>query len=88
MGLGKTLQTIGLVHTVCTNFPKLISTVLIICPINTAKNWKDEFEKWLTNDLEMDVYEMTNDKDNWCRSERLAMWKREGKISIRLCLER
>ena len=48
MGLGKTLQTIGLVHTVMKNFPNKVKNVLILCPVNTIKNWCEEFEKWLT----------------------------------------
>ena len=45
MGLGKTLQTIGLVHTVMTNFPDHIKHVLILAPVNTLKNWEEEFYK-------------------------------------------
>ena len=47
MGLGKTLQTVTLSHTVLTNERVGVNRVLVICPVNTVKNWEDEFEKWL-----------------------------------------
>ena len=47
MGLGKTLQTITLTHTVLNNHRVSVNRVLVICPVNTIKNWEDEFDKWL-----------------------------------------
>lgn len=47
MGLGKTLQTITLTHTVMENSEVNVDRVLVICPVNTVKNWEDEYEKWL-----------------------------------------
>jgi transcriptional regulator ATRX len=82
MGLGKTLQTIGLVHTVHTNFEEQVKSILVLCPINTVKNWKDEFGKWLKGNLELEVYEMSGEKDNWGRADRLGQWMREGGIMI------
>ena len=70
MGLGKTLQTVSLIHTAHTNFEAQISKVLVLCPVNTVKNWEDEFGKWLKGDLEIDVYEMSGEKDNWGRCDR------------------
>ena len=82
MGLGKTLQTIGLVHTVHTNFEEKIARVLVLCPVNVVKNWTDEFAKWLKGDLEIEVYEMSDEKDNWGRADRLNEWVREGGVMI------
>jgi len=82
MGLGKTLQTITLIHTVHTNFEEVIRRVLVLCPVNTVKNWADEFELWLKGDLEIDVHEMTEEKCNWGRTDRLDMWLREGGVMI------
>ena len=83
MGLGKTLQTISLIHTVMTHFPEEMDQVLVLCPVNVIKNWEDEFAKWLKGKLdEIDVYEMSGEKDNWGRMDRLALWKREGGVMI------
>lgn len=82
MGLGKTLQTITLVHTVMSHFESKIRRVMVLCPVNTVKNWVDEFDKWLKNDMALDLYEMSNDKDNWSRADRLNFWRREGGVLI------
>lgn len=60
MGLGKTLQIITLCHTLLSNDEKTnIHKVLIICPVSTVLNWVNEFDKWLKDDREYEVYEMT-----------------------------
>ena len=82
MGLGKTLQTITLVNTVHNAFPDVIRRTLVLCPVNTVKNWEDEFEKWLKGDLAMDVHEMSGEKDNWGRADRLNHWFTEGGVLI------
>ena len=82
MGLGKTLQTITLTHTVLDNKKVGVERVMVICPVNTVKNWHDEYDKWLTGDLELDVYEMSSEKDNWGRADRLNQWFREGGVLI------
>ena len=82
MGLGKTLQTIGLVHTVHTNFEEHVGKILVLCPVNVVKNWVDEFAKWLKGDLELEVHEMSDEKDNWGRADRLNAWMTEGGIMI------
>ena len=46
--------------------------------VNVVKNWTDEFAKWLKGDLEIEVYEMSDEKDNWGRADRLNEWVREG----------
>eukprot|EP00092_Neocalanus_flemingeri_P004269 GFUD01004589.1.p1 GENE.GFUD01004589.1~~GFUD01004589.1.p1 ORF type:complete len:1194 (+),score=434.68 GFUD01004589.1:173-3754(+) len=82
MGLGKTLQTITLTHTLLDNRKVPVSRVMVICPVNTVKNWQDEYDKWLTGDLEVDVFEMSMEKDNWARSDRMNQWYREGGVLI------
>ena len=82
MGLGKTLQTVTLTHTVLDNKRTGVSRVMVICPVNTVKNWQDEYEKWLTGELELDVYEMSREKDNWGRADRINQWFREGGVLI------
>ena len=79
MGLGKTLQAISLIHCLMTNFSDKVSTVLILCPVNTIKNWLEEFDKWLSTFVfDYEVYEMTGDKDHEVRAERLETWHQEG----------
>ena len=81
MGLGKTLQAIALIHCLMTNFSQKVSRVLILCPVNTIKNWAEEFDKWLrTFVFDFDVFEMTGDemKDNQVRADRLEAWHRSG----------
>lgn len=50
MGLGKTLQSIALIHTMVNtklaSKYKLVNRVLLICPLSLRQNWLDEFEKW------------------------------------------
>lgn len=84
MGLGKTLQTIGLIHSVMVNFRDKMRCVLVLAPVNTLKNWVDEFQKWLSGPLadDLEVYEISGEKDNWGRADRLDMWKREGGVMI------
>jgi transcriptional regulator ATRX len=80
MGLGKTLQTIGLIHTAMMACPDQIRNVLVIAPVNTLKNWEDEFYKWLDDKLEddIDVHELSGEKDNWGRADRLRHWQKKG----------
>jgi len=82
MGLGKTLQTITLTHTLLDNKSVDITRVMVICPVNTVKNWQDEYSKWLTGSLELDVYEMSQEKDNWGRADKLSQWFRDGGVLI------
>ncbi|CAF1224117.1 unnamed protein product [Rotaria sordida] len=85
MGLGKTFTTISLIHTLF-RYPKLthIHRVLILCPLNTANNWKNEFRQWI-GDLEpcINVYLFSADdiqkKD---RIQFLRCWYEGGGILI------
>ena len=47
-----------------TAFPEKIKCVLVVAPVNTLKNWEDEFYKWLKGDMEDDieVYEVSGAK--------------------------
>ena len=49
MGLGKTLQTIAFIHTIFVNAntAQFFKKALIVCPVNTVKNWINEFNVWL-----------------------------------------
>ncbi|PRW95704.1 ATP-dependent helicase, partial [Pseudomonas fragi] len=45
MGLGKTIQAIGVINT-----KPNVKKVLVICPATLKTNWKRELSKWLVND--------------------------------------
>lgn len=45
MGVGKTIQALGLI-----NYDKEIKSVLVLCPATLRTNWKRETEKWLVHD--------------------------------------
>ena len=61
MGLGKSLQTIALLHCLLTHpalakepsngstLKRIVNRVLIVVPVNTLTNWRDEFRKWVSN---------------------------------------
>ena len=82
MGLGKTLQSVTLTHTVMTQRKVGLQRVMVICPVNVVKNWKDEFDKWLPGDMGLDVTEMSGEKDNWGRADRIDYWYKEGGVIL------
>ncbi|KAJ1197402.1 hypothetical protein NDU88_001262 [Pleurodeles waltl] len=85
MGLGKTLQVVAFLHTVllCENLD--FSTALVVCPLNTALNWLNEFEKWqegLADDESLQVNELATIKRPQERGDILKTWHEEGGIII------
>lgn len=48
MGLGKTLQVISLIHAVINSNEFPTNKVLVLCPISTIINWKEEIFRWLS----------------------------------------
>ena len=61
-----------------------VKHVLVLAPVNTLKNWEEEFYKWLVDDLEDDinVHEISGEKDNWGRTDRLRYWRKNGGAMI------
>lgn len=50
MGLGKSLQAIGLLHTMLKQGPRglpMLQRALIVAPSSLLENWKQEIKKWL-----------------------------------------
>jgi transcriptional regulator ATRX len=86
MGLGKTLQVITLVHTLLKNTDETgVSRILVVCPLSTVLNWKNEFNIWL-KDLkgyeDIYVYEINKLKQNIDRANKLMEWHNDGGIMI------
>ncbi|XP_054851774.1 transcriptional regulator ATRX isoform X2 [Eublepharis macularius] len=85
MGLGKTLQVVSFLHTVLLCDKLDFSTALVVCPLNTALNWMNEFEKWqegLEDDEKLEVCELATVKRPQERSYMLQRWQEEGGVMI------
>ncbi|XP_077165262.1 transcriptional regulator ATRX isoform X2 [Paroedura picta] len=85
MGLGKTLQVVSFLHTVLLCDKLDFSTALVVCPLNTALNWMNEFEKWqegLEDDEKLEVSELATVKRPQERSYMLQRWQEEGGVMI------
>lgn len=55
MGLGKTIQTISLLAYLMEK-KKNMGPFLVIVPLSTVSNWKDEFDRW-TPGIDVVVYQ-------------------------------
>ncbi|XP_066190019.1 transcriptional regulator ATRX isoform X2 [Sylvia atricapilla] len=85
MGLGKTLQVVSFLHTVLLCDKLDFRTALVVCPLNTALNWLNEFEKWqegLEDEEKLEVYELATVKRPQERSYMLQHWQDEGGVMI------
>lgn len=82
MGLGKTLQVISLTHTLLTYENSKVKTVLVVCPLSTVLNWKNEYNIWLKDLDDFEVYELTKFKKNSERKCQLQRWQRTGGVMI------
>ncbi|PKU45176.1 transcriptional regulator hypothetical protein [Limosa lapponica baueri] len=85
MGLGKTLQVVSFLHTVLLCDKLDFRTALVVCPLNTALNWLNEFEKWqegLEDDERLEVCELATVKRPQERSYMLQHWQDEGGVMI------
>ena len=86
MGLGKTLQVITFLHTLLTNekCKAHIQHALIICPLNTVKNWYHEFLFWLEQKdlLSFPLFDLNEAKTPNQRGETLKLWRNRGGVLI------
>uniref|UniRef100_UPI000D62799B transcriptional regulator ATRX homolog n=1 Tax=Cynara cardunculus var. scolymus TaxID=59895 RepID=UPI000D62799B len=86
MGLGKTFQIITFLHTVLTHrvINQHIKYALIICPVNTIKNWFSEFQQWLGGGglLVFSVYDLSDSKTQLKRAETLKAWRQSGGVLL------
>ncbi|XP_067327785.1 transcriptional regulator ATRX [Anolis sagrei] len=85
MGLGKTLQVVSFLHTILLCDKLDFSTALVVCPLNTALNWLNEFEKWqegLDDSEKLEVNELATVKRPQERGYMLQRWQEEGGVMI------
>jgi transcriptional regulator ATRX len=89
MGLGKTLTTITLVHTLLANEELTkVNRVLIIVPVNVLENWKNEIEQWTGEcKKKVKVYEMPTSASGGhylmkTRLDELERWSKKGGIFL------
>ncbi|OTF69105.1 hypothetical protein BLA29_005967, partial [Euroglyphus maynei] len=84
MGLGKTLQVIAFLHTIMNNvyIRDIIQKVLIIVPLNVARNWLTEFDKWLESNNPIPMYETTSTKNLYERIRIMQKWRKTGGVLI------
>ncbi|VDP86350.1 unnamed protein product [Echinostoma caproni] len=83
MGLGKTLSVIAFLHTLMSH-PDIIRirTCLVICPVNTLLNWKNEWEIWLPPNDPLDVYELSARPENRQRVDVIKHWHNQGGVLL------
>ncbi|KAJ7310540.1 hypothetical protein JRQ81_007465 [Phrynocephalus forsythii] len=85
MGLGKTLQVVSFLHTILLCEKLDFRTALVVCPLNTALNWLNEFEKWqegLEDDEKLEVNELATVKRPQERGYMLQKWQDKGGVMI------
>ncbi|CAH1116535.1 unnamed protein product [Phaedon cochleariae] len=83
MGLGKTLQVVALTHTLLKNNEQTkVNKVMVVCPLNTVLNWKNEFKKWVPSNAAVDVYELITSKKNYEKQYVVKEWHEEGGVLI------
>ncbi|XP_022911917.2 transcriptional regulator ATRX homolog isoform X1 [Onthophagus taurus] len=85
MGLGKSFQAITLIHTLF-KYKELTRTnhVLIVCPLSTAQNWKNEFKKMLQDveSVNVNVRLMGKNLSKVKKEQVVAAWHGEGGVLI------
>ncbi|KAH9519844.1 hypothetical protein Btru_071056 [Bulinus truncatus] len=83
MGLGKTLSVIAFVHTILSHEKVLKHrTCLVVSPLNTVLNWKNEWGMWLDEEDQLEVWELASCKQNAARANALKDWQASGGIMI------
>lgn len=93
MGLGKSLQTIALVHTILTrvgneDVRERLSRVLLITPKSTLFNWQAEFEKWVPADAPIPLtllhteVQMSKEERYKYRLDLIRRWHTRGGVLV------
>ncbi|XP_063046191.1 transcriptional regulator ATRX isoform X2 [Engraulis encrasicolus] len=85
MGLGKTLQVVTFLHTLMLCEKMSFNTALVVCPLNTVLNWKNEFEKWqdgMKDEESLEVNELATVKRPQERAYAMQRWHEDGGVMI------
>ncbi|XP_062380077.1 transcriptional regulator ATRX [Sardina pilchardus] len=85
MGLGKTLQVVTFLHTMLLCEKLNFTTALVVCPLNTVLNWKNEFEKWqhgFKDEESLEVVELATVKRPQERAYAMQRWHEDGGVLI------
>ncbi|KAH0630897.1 hypothetical protein JD844_004228 [Phrynosoma platyrhinos] len=78
-------QVVSFLHTILLCDKLDFRTALVVCPLNTALNWLNEFEKWqegLEDDEKLEVNELATVKRPQERGYMLQRWQDEGGVMI------
>lgn len=84
MGLGKTFQVITLIHTLFLHKITNTKRVLIVCPLSTVTNWRNEFAISLqnVNTRPFDLYKIADKKDTNMKLDIISTWGANGGVLI------
>lgn len=76
-------QVITLSHTLLQN-KKLtgVNKIMVVCPVNTVFNWRNEFKKWLPKKSDLNVFELVSCKQMYEKRHRVAEWHEDGGVMI------
>ena len=55
---------------------------MVMCPLSTVLNWKNEFTKWLPGKLALDVYELASAKNYEAKEKTLSKWLLTGGVLL------
>ena len=80
MGLGKSFSVIALIQAAVIH--KLVRKVLLVVPVNTLENWKNEFQKWIgTMKPSIDV-DCFHDAKKQGRISMVKRWDARGGVLL------
>ena len=66
MGVGKTLQAIGIMHVYKEDWP-----LMIFCPSSLKYTWRDEIQRWLPHVMKEDIQLFKTGKDKFQDSAKI-----------------
>lgn len=78
MGLGKTLTVIVLINTIVKCKQLNINRILILCPKIVILNWKDEFNKWLGEDLGISLFWFNDSSSFESKLDTITGWSKSS----------